>query len=1119
MFVLAYAAVAATAPGTAPVYHFDMTCLHELDRSDPAQAREAWDTAHLVASVQGIVNRERPVLFVRFMPHPDDFWFDYLRGEGQWLAGRDVVRLDSVEDLLRTFEPKLKGVVVYDERVWATSNLASTIAGVEDRVCLRYGPSQRSVYGRVMGSGLGFTQDARRLLNEDGSPMFTGQGVIPGTDVASTGSAKCDAYLWAQHHYLDAGRCSRDYLAFYIDAYWLTHPLESGFSNATLTNHDFFIAQRAFFFDLHVWEEEAPVDDPDQKPGTDVATLRAILRSMYEQSGGRIVHIGGFTPWAWKYTNHGKAGSAHGPVDTEWKYAQIISAYNGVMDADALGCAGMANASFYQHYPLEARYPQNPRPTAADLEQRGLIRADGTVAPRVYVCFYMGDYDSAAWFNYHVPKWWRDPAHGETLCTWAFNPNLDRRAPHAMDYVRRHQSANDWFMFGDSGAGYLNPGMLVAPRPDSGLPDGLEAWVAHNLPYARRYDLSITGFIIDGHSPAMGEKGMDAYQRFSPDGIVGQKVPAQGVHRAVMPYTRMKLDPSRPPLPTAASAVMPYTRMKLDLYGSPEEAGARIAGLAGVNAPKFLFIRTILQSPSWHKGAMEAASAAEPSVTFLDPYSFFLLLKTHVLSESPGVSAIPSRSEVSFIAPDRADGLAPVRVSDGPFEIKEMAGKPALYQPKHESTRYLYFEVADALAQQVQQDRNRTVRVVATLLDRTPGEVGIQYDSHRGSAYRDGPRHQLTGTGEWTELVFDLPEPCFAHGQNGGADFRFVNFGTDLCMHRVTAEVLDLEAAPERIKAFCVDFNWGASGFAPPGMYAQASAKAHFEWYRALGVNTIQTFCVSCPGYAWYQSDVAPVQPGMKGSFLKELTELGHAAGMRVMGYFCVGANTHWSETHPELSHDLPSSIAIPFTTEYLDYLAASIQDALTKTDIDGFMIDWVFNASHHYPDKEYSWLECEKRMYPELFDQPFPGDAAMTRDRIDAFNRRATERCWDRIRDAAKSVKPDCIIWLSCYDLQHPTVAGSKMLEEVDWLMNEHPDPAKLDAARRAAGPHTQLMQCICGWGDQHDAARILDDPRFADVGMYGFARPDPETTLPPEDGSGNARNIAAMRAAFQAP
>ena len=34
--------------------------------------------------------------------------------------------------------------------------------------------------------------------------------------------------------------------------------------------------------------------------------------------------------------------------------------------------------------------------------------------------------------------------------------------------------------------------------------------------------------------------------------------------------------------------------------------------------------------------------------------------------------------------------------------------------------------------------------------------------------------------------------------------------------------------------------------------------------------------------------------------------------------------------------------------------------------------------------------------------------------------------------------------------------------------------------------------------------------------LGLYGFARPDLTTTLPPDDDSGNARNIAAMRKAF---
>jgi hypothetical protein len=31
-----------------------------------------------------------------------------------------------------------------------------------------------------------------------------------------------------------------------------------------------------------------------------------------------------------------------------------------------------------------------------------------------------------------------------------------------------------------------------------------------------------------------------------------------------------------------------------------------------------------------------------------------------------------------------------------------------------------------------------------------------------------------------------------------------------------------------------------------------------------MGVNTIQTFIVSCNGYAWYKNGVVPEQPGLK---------------------------------------------------------------------------------------------------------------------------------------------------------------------------------------------------------------------------------------------------------------
>ena len=325
----------------------------------------------------------------------------------------------------------------------------------------------------------------------------------------------------------------------------------------------------------------------------------------------------------------------------------------------------------------------------------------------------------------------------------------------------------------------------------------------------------------------------------------------------------------------------------------------------------------------------------------------------------------------------------------------------------------------------------------------------------------------------------------------------------------------------DRIKAFCIDFNWGpggSNGFAPPGAFAQADPKAHLQWYKSLGVNTIQTFCVSCDGYAWYRdSGVAPVQPGLKHDFLKEITQLSHKDGLKVMGYFCVGANTCWAKKHPNLSYGDASEVHIPFTNEYIDYLSACVEDALSKTGIDGFMFDWFFSPPSDLGEqKRIRWLDCERQMYVELFGRPFPGkDKINVKEELE-FQRRALDRCWDRLHKAAKSVKPDCVIWLSCFNLQHPQVVGSQMFQEVDWLMNEAPDPTSLDAIRKEKGPHTTIVQCLCGWGDQHDPRRVVGNPKYDDVGFYGFAAADPQTTLPPEGTTGNARNIELLRDMF---
>ncbi len=74
---------------------------------------------------------------------------------------------------------------------------------------------------------------------------------------------------------------------------------------------------------------------------------------------------------------------------------------------------------------------------------------------------------------------------------------------------------------------------------------------------------------------------------------------------------------------------------------------------------------------------------------------------------------------------------------------------------------------------------------------------------------------------------------------------------------------------PKEIKAYDIDFNWGPggpNGFPKPGLWTDADPAAHVAWYKSIGCNVIQGFCVSCNGYAWFKNGVVPEQPGLKAT-------------------------------------------------------------------------------------------------------------------------------------------------------------------------------------------------------------------------------------------------------------
>lgn len=329
-----------------------------------------------------------------------------------------------------------------------------------------------------------------------------------------------------------------------------------------------------------------------------------------------------------------------------------------------------------------------------------------------------------------------------------------------------------------------------------------------------------------------------------------------------------------------------------------------------------------------------------------------------------------------------------------------------------------------------------------------------------------------------------------------------------------------------QIKAFCIDFNWGPdgpNGFAGPGHWADADPVKHVDWYEKLGVNIIQTFAVSCNGYAWYKNGRVPKQPGLKHDFLTEVVRLAHVKKMMVMGYFCIAANTLWGQQHPYLSYGFPSGFHIPLTDEYLDYLSISIEDALIKTGMDGFMIDWAWNPDDisRKAATEGKWLDAEKKLYGTLMGKPFPdGNHFIKEDRL-VYERRAIERCWTRIRKTAKRVKPDCIIWLSCSHVGNPVIANSLMLKQVDWMMDEVGNPEAMKSIAPMLGKHTRQLLCLVGLGDRHNARQILSNPVMTSYGIYGFIKPQLDSlpmpagtylSRPIDAFSGNEKNIATL-------
>ena len=384
--------------------------------------------------------------------------------------------------------------------------------------------------------------------------------------------------------------------------------------NTMLPNADYYIAQKAFFWDLSPDASIAPIDDREQPVGSDVATLRAILRAQAEQAGDNIFTVSGFVPWWMKYTSTSDPESTMGDVASEWTMVDIISEYHGQVDADAYGMTSVSNTSVFCKVPLADSLRQSNDKGASDT----------TVYDKdtKYVMFYMGDYDASSWTSGCLPLLWDDEARGKLPLAWPVCADLANCVPHVFNYLYKTATANDYFVTGDNGTGYLNPMRTEGDSVPDGMQPSLELWKNHNLAANKRFDLDITGFLIAGNAGQITPTVQQAYSEMTPYGVVYQGSVQAG--KQIFNGT-----------PFVAYADMGVQISKQQAEGVANSMIERLR-----SAGQFHVLRSVLTAPSSIEEIANymQKNAPDLKIQFLDPYTFMRLFK-----ESDGGTVTPAR--------------------------------------------------------------------------------------------------------------------------------------------------------------------------------------------------------------------------------------------------------------------------------------------------------------------------------------------------------------------------------------------------------------------------------------------------------------------------------------------
>ncbi len=489
------------------------------------------DIKILLTTLQGIVNREKPRMYVQ--QNKVDPWLHDLK--------IPYTRHDDAMDVFMSYADELKGVIVYDPEIPDSINVATTLAGLKDAVVaspalakeLTAEPYNLKVIEDLQGKFKNrldaYSWQYENLWSETTKRMLV--GLSPNTSVPippdnydsfqtlaieteqvrdgsnrKTHELDLSSFLGKEAVYVrfnDAftqdgwGPAVHEVIVKadgqIIAQFKTGTPEEEAFlydrdGSKFLPGSDHRFADNGNYF---LYEFKPPVD-------TKQLTISVDMWNQYKVSASNVRPLSSEQkePFGYlrDYAVANKAMvfwlSTSIPEEKEL-FEKILSdvepgtPYLGWFDNDFEGeVAGIDITSKHGVYVLPSDWFHNMTVFSGTKAKKVKEKKQPTpkLKNKIYVTYTFGEGDNLQYDQNHMRSLWDDPARGKVPINWTSSPLLYEAAPAILHYFQSTATENDLLVAGPSGAGYFSPYAWPEENLSKFLKDGYK--------YLKKSDMS-----------------------------------------------------------------------------------------------------------------------------------------------------------------------------------------------------------------------------------------------------------------------------------------------------------------------------------------------------------------------------------------------------------------------------------------------------------------------------------------------------------------------------------------------------------------------------------------------------------------------------------------------------